>query len=106
MHFGVKELKPVLKREIVSPCCDLFIEAHLAKYGILRLLEAMNLIPVVENPNPFDSEKQLRAHDAWWRQHSDEAAAYCSAIEARRQALLRVNEGLIRASELGRISHV
>ena len=91
MPCGVKELQPVHDSASVSPSCDLYIEARLAQRGVLRLLEALHVIPVVVNPNPYAVETQLRAHDVWWRQHPAEAASYCAALEERRKALLCVS---------------
>lgn len=88
---------PLLQSEYREPASDLYIEAALAKVGLLPVLESTGVVPIIHNPNPHDPVSDAVQHDQWWRNHSAAATEFQRSIKARTTALRHIYVGALVA---------
>lgn len=56
--------------------------------GMLVKLEEAGIMPIVDNPNPFDtSAEELEQHEQWWKDHPVEAEEFARNCEKRNEIL-------------------
>lgn len=70
-------------------------EGDLDHLGLLSALEELGIMPVVENPNPFNVESDEDQHDQWWKQHPEEAGEFHRDFERREDVLKHLYFGAI-----------
>ena len=80
-----EEARSYLEELLRQP--PVLFEASLEKIGLLSVLERLEVVPAVKNPNPYDPEQEEARHESWWEDHPDEAVEFSSAIENREAAL-------------------
>jgi hypothetical protein len=66
---------------------SLYLEALLEEKGLLSRLEEADILPRVENPNPFDVELEEQLNEQWAREHPDEMAKFEKDFEEREHIL-------------------
>ena len=87
----------LLQNEYDEPASDLYIEAALAKAGLIHVLESTGVLPTVNNPNPHDPVADAVQHDHWWHENSEEATEFQRSIRDRTAALRRIYVGALVA---------
>ena len=90
-------IEPLLRNEYEEPASDLYVEAALAKAGLLRILESTGVLPTVHNSNPHDPIADAVQHDQWWRDNDEDAKKFQRALRKRTQALRRIYIGALVA---------
>lgn len=55
--------------------------------GLLSRLEQARILPLVENPNPYDPPQNMDEHDQWWEQHPEEAMKFDMQVDKRNEVL-------------------
>ena len=74
-----------LKKILNTPLITTFFEAELEEKGLLSELEDMDIIPVVENPNPYDFGTELEAHEKWWEEHQELGEEFRKSMDKREE---------------------
>ena len=73
-------------------------EIQLMVEGLLSRLEQGGVLPIVENPNPFDPDLDEDQHERWWEEHPQEAEVFNRAIDKRNEVLRHLYIGAIIGS--------
>ena len=63
--------------------------------GLLVPLEKMGVLNTVEDPNPYDPERDLEKHEQWWDAHPGEGDKFSVDLERRMEALKLLYIGAI-----------
>ena len=72
-----------------------FFELELHRTGLISQLEADGVVPIVNNPNPYDPETTEEQHEQWWDEHPEEGAKFSAKIDHRELTLLNLYIGSI-----------
>lgn len=81
-----------------------YFEARLQAAGLMGPLEKMGVLNTVEDPNPYDPERDLEKHEQWWDAHPGEGDKFSVDLERRTEALKLLYIGYIMGRFLPEIS--
>ena len=84
-----------LRAELAKSVTPFLVEVALSKVGVLQDLEEIGLVPVLENPNPFDIDTDEAAHENWWENHPAEAEQFERAYHLRERVLNAIYAGTV-----------
>jgi len=79
-------IKGVYHGDIIK---SLYFETQLRKSGLLSDLEQIGVIPIVENPNPYDPELDEGKNEKWALEHPIETETFEEAFE-KKDKILRI----------------
>jgi hypothetical protein len=73
-------------------------ETQLMLEGLLDRLEEAKIVPIVENPNPYDPDVDEDKHERWWEEHREEAEDFERSVDRRSETLRHLYIGAIIGS--------
>ena len=76
-------------------------ELQLAAAKLLPGLEEAGILPVPENPNPYDPELEEELNNQWSDAHPDEMSEFFQTIEKRDEVLEHLHAGALLGHLLG-----
>lgn len=90
-----------LKEVQQIPAYTTLFENDLDKAGLLSGLEELGILPVAQNPNPFDADLEEKQHEQWWDEHPEAAKGFHEILEKRLEILESLHIGAIIGYLLG-----
>lgn len=87
-------------QEYKNPEGRIVFERDLASSGWLMRLEQVGILPVLENPNPFDPEMEEQQHEQWWEEYPNEEEQYGRNVERREDILKYLYVGTLLGRHL------
>jgi hypothetical protein len=73
-------------------------EIQLMVTGLLPRLEQARIIPVVENPNPYNPELNEKSHERWWQEHPEQEEKFTRDNDKRSETLRNIYIGALLGS--------
>lgn len=94
----VDRLFEFLEKQYEDPGLAAYVEWKLHKAGLLSRLEKVGVLPIVENPNPYDPELEEEQHEKWWEEHLEEGEEFRRNFEKREEILRYLYVGALLGS--------
>lgn|GEM_PF-3304959 len=73
-------------------------EIQLMLEGLLDRLEEAKIVPIVDNPNPYDPDADEDEHERWWEEHPQDAEDFERSVDRRNEILTHLYIGAIIGS--------
>ena len=76
-----------IREQYRSPGLAVYFELVLSEAGLLSELEDAGVLPVVEDPNPYDPELEEEKSEQWWQEHPEVEEEFSRMFEKRDEVL-------------------
>ena len=73
-------------------------ETQLMLENLLSRLEQTGIVPIVDNPNPYNPEIDEQQHEHWWDEHPQEAKKFEQEVDKRNDVLRHIYIGTLIGS--------
>lgn len=74
------------------------LETQLMLEGLLPRLEQAGILPIIENPNPYDPVINEAQHENWWEEHPYEGEIFERTVDKRNEVLRHLYIGALIGS--------